>query len=246
MTLLGKRAGFLKAESGAQLVKMTQVRHTINHSGRSRGGSALLGLLLIVCAGTMPESADAQTARGTAPTPAVICESCHGTRSEGLSSLSAPRLAALPDWYVEKQLRNFKAGSRGGVSSDESAATMARIARTLATDNDIHEVAEYFASMPPPAVSPQTVSGSSDRGKDVFRQCAACHGADGNGDRQLQAPPLRGANDWYVVRQLKAFHDGRRGADPKDASGGSMRAIAQAISSDASMNDLAAYIRTLH
>jgi cytochrome c553 len=211
-----------------------------------RDASALMILALCwLYAAAMPMTASAQSARGTAPKRAVICESCHGTKSEGLSALNAPRLAGLASWYIEIQLRNFKAGIRGGPGSDDSAAAMGRIAGTLATDTDTHEVAEYFASMPLPAAAPRSLSGSADQGKAAFQQCAACHGADGTGNRQLEAPPLRGANDWYVVRQLKAFHDGRRGKDPRDTSGQAMRAIAQTIANDAAINDLAAYIQTL-
>ena len=41
--------------------------------------------------------------------------------------------------------------------------------------------------------------------------CAACHGAQGEGNRQLNAPKLTGLEDWYLQRQLKYFKQGARG-----------------------------------
>jgi cytochrome c oxidase subunit II len=223
---------------------MARVLHSKRHGSTLRETATFVTLAMSLCAATAPMAVSAQSARGVAPAPAVICEFCHGARGEGLPALEAPRLAGLPAWYIEKQLRNFKAGIRGGPGSDESAATMGRIAGTLVTDKDIGAVGEYFASMPQSAAAPRGTHGSAEQGRVAFQQCAGCHGVDGAGNGHLEAPPLRGANDWYVVRELTDFHEGRRGQDPRDTGGQSMRAIAQSIAKDAAA-DLAAYIQTL-
>ena len=37
----------------------------------------------------------------------AICASCHGKNGQGNISLNSPKIAGLPDWYVEKQLYNL-------------------------------------------------------------------------------------------------------------------------------------------
>lgn len=46
------------------------------------------------------------------------------------------------------------------------------------------------------------------RGHEVYHQvgqCASCHGEQGEGLTDKQAPLIAGQHDWYVVSQLKAF-----------------------------------------
>ena len=48
----------------------------------------------------------------------VMCQACHGPAGEGNKTLNSPRLAGLQDWYVARQLKNFKSGIRGTKSGD--------------------------------------------------------------------------------------------------------------------------------
>ena len=43
-------------------------------------------------------------------TPAGLeyCTVCHGSQLKGNVNIGAPRLSGLPQWYVERQLQNFK------------------------------------------------------------------------------------------------------------------------------------------
>ena len=43
----------------------------------------------------------------------AVCVTCHGANGEGNTALNSPKIAGLPDWYVERQLHNFKNGIRG-------------------------------------------------------------------------------------------------------------------------------------
>ncbi len=47
--------------------------------------------------------------------------------------------------------------------------------------------------------------------RPLYAACAACHGAQGEGNRALNAPKLTGQGDWYLQRQLKYFKQGARG-----------------------------------
>lgn len=86
--------------------------------------------------------------------------------------------------------------------------------------------------------------GDPKKGKAHYQLCAACHGASGEGNRQLNSPRLAGQEAWYIVRQLKNFKDGIRGSNPKDLYGPQMRPMAQALPDDKAMEDVAAYIAT--
>ena len=74
--------------------------------------------------------------------------------------------------------------------------------------------------------------------------CASCHGANGEGNRQLSAPSIAGLPGWHVRIQLKKFRDGTRGAHPEDVSGSQMRAIAQALS-DTQIEDLGPLVQAM-
>ena len=56
-------------------------------------------------------------------------------------------------------------------------------------------------------------NGNAENGKALFVTCAVCHGANGEGNRALNAPASGGQNEWYVLRQLTNFCEGIRGAD---------------------------------
>ena len=51
------------------------------------------------------------------------------------------------------------------------------------------------------------------------RQCVACHGSLGEGNRALGAPALTQLSAAYISRQLSHFVSGVRGAHPDDAAG---------------------------
>ena len=55
--------------------------------------------------------------------------------------------------------------------------------------------------------------------------CAQCHGAKGEGNATLQAPPIAGLPAWYVRAQMENFRAGRRGFHPQDIAGQMMRSI---------------------
>jgi len=46
------------------------------------------------------------------------CAACHGMQGEGNQNLSAPNLAGQSDWYLKRQLMNYKTGLRGTHKKD--------------------------------------------------------------------------------------------------------------------------------
>ena len=173
----------------------------------------------------------------------ATCTACHGANGEGNPAMNAPKLAGQPGWYLERQLQNFRHGIRGAEPGDAIAGQMRAIALTL-DDAAIDEVVAHVATLPDE--HPQaTVRGNTARGKELYTTCVYCHGAKGEGVWSTNAPRLAGMNDWYLARQLRGFKGGLRGRHPQDYYGAQMALIGPAVSDDAAIDDLLAYINTL-
>jgi len=173
-----------------------------------------------------------------------VCGTCHGAQGEGNSFVNAPRLAGQQGWYFRRQMKNFQQGLRGAAAGDTFGAQMAAMSSMLADDAAIANVVAYIASLPVAKV-PSTISGDTDRGKDLFATCESCHGPRGQGILALNAPRLSGVDDWYLVRQLENFQRGIRGSHPQDLYGEQMSVVAGTLRDDQAIRDVVAYINTL-
>lgn len=80
-----------------------------------------------------------------------ICGSCHGPHGKGNAAMHAPRLNGLDDWYLKKQINNFKASLRGAHARDELGAQMIPMAQLLKEDQAVHDVIAYIRSVQPAA-----------------------------------------------------------------------------------------------
>lgn len=74
----------------------------------------------------------------------IACLGCH-VRGSANASPDIPDIAGQSDWYIENQLKLFRAGTRSGTPN---ADIMVRIAKDL-SDEDIKSVSSYFASLAP-------------------------------------------------------------------------------------------------
>ena len=173
-----------------------------------------------------------------------ICAVCHGASGEGTPELNVPKIGGQEEWYVARQLQNFKSGLRAPTTSDVYGTQMRALSMTLTNDQEIADVAAYVASMSPPAVA-DTVSGDAAQGKAAYATCTACHGANGEGNKALNSPKLAGQHDWYIVRQLQNYKSGVRGSDSKNVFDMQMRPMAMILTTDEAVNNIAAYINSL-
>jgi cytochrome c oxidase subunit 2 len=174
----------------------------------------------------------------------AVCAACHGAQAEGNPAVNAPKLSGQGDWYLKRQLQQFKSGARGAHEKDTFGKMMAPMAATLADDAAINNVVAYIRTLPDTPASP-TVKGNATSGHGTYATCAACHGASGGGIQATNAPRLKGMSDWYMVTQLSNFKHGIRGTDRKDVFGPQMANIAQMLNDDRTTTDLIAYINTL-
>jgi cytochrome c553 len=145
------------------------------------------------------------------------CVGCHGARGEG-NGFDAPRLAALPAGYLQKQMEDYATGLR-------PHAVMRDVARFL----DSHErvrVANYYAALPVPArPTPQSNPPPAPGTPALYaRSCQQCHGAEGAGTPL--GPPLAGQPAFYLTQQLQDWRVSKRRNDGRHE----MLKVAQALS----------------
>jgi cytochrome c oxidase subunit 2 len=89
-----------------------------------------------------------------------------------------------------------------------------------------------------------TPPGDPERGRQAYAVCTACHGPEGQGNRDMNGPKLAGQEPWYLRRQLEYYKSGVRGAHPDDTYGQQMAPMAQTLATDQQMRDVIAYIET--
>ena len=199
----------------------------------------LLALALLSC-GSSPFAGENRL-----PIPAdefVYCTVCHGVQLMGNSIIEAPRLSEMESWYVERQMQAYKNGWRGAHEADVNGLEMQPMAAGL-SDAQIAEVAEYVNATRS-ELPPQTIAGDATNGAALYGSCAACHGAEAEGNQALGAPALRGLDDWYLVAQLENFRNGVRGGNSADTRGMQMAAATVLSDSDA-IHDVVKYITNL-
>jgi cytochrome c553 len=75
------------------------------------------------------------------------CIACHGPTAEGNEGSHAPNLRRADDWYLQAQLRKFRAGVRGTTASDTTGAQMRPMAMTLPDDQAVDDVVAYLQTL---------------------------------------------------------------------------------------------------
>jgi cytochrome c oxidase subunit 2 len=79
----------------------------------------------------------------------ATCAACHGDDGKGVEVLSSPRVAGIPDWYLQLQLRNFDKGIRGTHQDDIFGRQMGIIQKLmLPNDQAILDVIAYINTLP--------------------------------------------------------------------------------------------------
>ncbi len=178
-----------------------------------------------------------------------VCAACHGEKGEGRVAMNAPRLSGLADWYLVRQLRYYRQGIRGAHPQDSYGQQMAAMAKILADDQAVKDVAAYVAGLAGIAVDGPVektkASDSAERGASYYVTCGACHGRRGEGNFSLGAPRLAGQQSWYLKRQLMSFRRGMRGAHGQDRYGSQMIMMAAMLRDEQAIDDVLTHIEQL-
>jgi cytochrome c553 len=155
---------------------------------------------------------------GRGATLALNCTMCHG--AQGMSVSNSPNLAGQYPEVVIKQLHDYRSGQRLN-------PVMQALARGL-SDQDIQDLAAYYASLPKSRTAPTTYDESLPalvRVGDPLRNIAPCISCHGGVDQKLGTPWIEGMPKAYLVAQLEAFATGQRRNDAH----GQMRNVVRAM-----------------
>lgn len=150
----------------------------------------------------------------------------------------------MPAWYVSSQVHRFQTGLRGQHADDVEGLKMRAMARQMMTEAETAAVAGHVASLPVVKNAATLTAGNAATGQTLYTLCVPCHGAKGEGNEAVKAPPLAGQDDWYVAAQLRKFRAGIRGTAPGDPVGPIMQAMSLTIAPE-NIDHLAAYVHTL-
>ena len=168
--------------------------------------AATLALPAAAAGAAAPAKADLAKGETIATGVCAACHSFDGSRG----SPANPIIAGQHPEYLVKQLVEFKSGKRAN-------AVMQGMAATLATEDDMKNVAAFYASKsakPGFAANKATVA----QGEKIWRggiadrkvpACSGCHGPTGAGIPS-QYPRLAGQHAAYTEAQLLAFRSGTR------------------------------------
>ncbi len=109
---------------------------------------------VIAYIGSLPDTPAAGTLQGDAARGRSLyenCKACHGTSAGGVRAMNAPRLAAMSDWYLATQLKNFKQGIRGSHPEDMYGTQMRSMAAILTDERAVTDLAAYITTLRPAA-----------------------------------------------------------------------------------------------
>jgi cytochrome c553 len=165
------------------------------------------------------------------------CEFCHGKRGAGGENGKYPRIAGLPQPYVDKQLHDFKAKRR------VNKPMIPIFKHHRFDDQVIAAVAGHVAALPTPDLAlwpyepePEALAAFpsraafDDAGADKYADaCSGCHGERGGGIAEQGTPPLIDQYPAYLRKQIADFATGRRSHAHSDGCAGLTAAEADAV-----------------
>ncbi len=183
-----------------------------------KGAVFALMVLLAPVAGAGDSAADVQARLGTGDPVAgkdksAMCQGCHGADGNSAAP-SFPKLAGQYADYISKQVVDYQKGVR-------QDPTMTGMAAAVASEQDLHDIAAYFASQKQMKGS----GASNEAGRKLYVEgdmargiygCVNCHGEQGKGkaaDNPL-FPVIGGQHKDYLVKQLNDLKGRARSNDP--------------------------------
>lgn len=186
---------------------------------------ALTATALILCsltAGTLQAAGDPTRGGQLANT----CMGCHGITGyrNGYPSYRVPKLGGQKTDYIVAALQAYRSQERAHPTMRAQATTM--------SDQDMQDIAAFFASEGEAKAGAPVTGSRIAAGKDKSVICAACHGETGISPTPLW-PNLAGQHQDYLAQAVHEYQDGER-KHPV------MSAQAASLSKD-DIRDLAAY-----
>ncbi len=76
-----------------------------------------------------------------------VCAYCHGSAGQGIQAMNAPRTAGMSDWYLARQIQNFKDGIRGSHPADFYGFQMGLMSKVLHDEKAINDLVAYINTL---------------------------------------------------------------------------------------------------
>jgi cytochrome c553 len=133
-----------------------------------------------------------------------ICTPCHGLDGKGKAP-GIPNLGGQVDRYLVASLQEYRDGTR-------LHGALRNIASQL-NENDTHNVAAYFASLPPAPPEQGTVFSPFEHGKSLSPACTKCHGENGV-SKTAGTPNLAGQQPHYFSTAVQEYLNAMRETSP--------------------------------
>jgi len=134
------------------------------------------------------------------------CAGCHRKDASGRATGAIPRLSGQHASVIVKQVLDIRGGQRINPAMKPHVEEADLGAQALA------DIASYLQSLPIAGRLGQGPGSDLARGQALFgRDCAACHGAQGEGRAEAAIPMLAAQHYLYLLRELGLIRDGGRG-----------------------------------
>ncbi len=168
-------------------------------------------------------------AEGDAERGAILADSCLGCHGipgyrNAYPSYRVPKLGGQQDEYLVLALQGYKNKTRAHPTMYAQGATL--------SDQDMRDLAAYFASQGEIQAGETVTRGRAAAGKEKAAVCAACHGESGVSPA-ANWPSLAGQHKDYLGRAISEYQSGGR-KDPV------MAGLVSSLSPE-DIEDIAAY-----
>ncbi len=145
------------------------------------------------------------------------CEGCHRKDASGRINGAIPRLSGQHASVIIKQVVDIRSGQRLNPPMKPYVDDAAKTPQVLA------DIAIYLQALPVSGRLGQGPGNELARGQTLYdKDCAGCHGAQGEGRAPLFHPMIAAQHYSYLLRELGLIRDGGRGN-----SNAAMRTIVQ-------------------
>ncbi len=161
-----------------------------------------------------------------------ICKGCHLPDGSGQADALYPQLAGQHASVILKQMMDIRAGRR------DNPKMFPFVGDWIVSAEELADIAAYLKSLPPPVNNGKGDGKNLARGRELYdKDCASCHGKNGEGDARKFYPVVANQHFDYLVRETKDTRDqGRRNTNPdmvrvlKDYSDADVAAVSDYMS----------------
>ncbi len=140
-----------------------------------------------------------------------ICKGCHKADGSGVADAEYPQLAGQHASVIIKQMMDIRAGRRDNPRMYPFAGEW------IVSAEEIADIAAHLNQLPIPPDNGQGDGANLALGKALYdKDCASCHGSNGEGDARKFYPMVAHQHFAYLKRETRESRDqGRRNASPE-------------------------------